>query len=138
MVIRRIAGFIFLIIGAGVFAFQVALALGEPWGTYAMGGAYPGQFPPAMRLASAIQALLWVLFVGIVLARGGYRFSPAVPGVSLDGVGGRGSIGREPGAQPAQPSGGERMIWASVGFVLLASSLIVATRPPAVTSKGAR
>ena len=74
MVIRRIAGFIFLIIGAGVFAFQVALALGVPWGTYAMGGAYPGQFPPAMRLASAIQALLWVLFVGKVLARADITF----------------------------------------------------------------
>lgn len=39
----------------GVAAFQLALALGAPWGTYVMGGTFPGSFPPAMRAAARRQ-----------------------------------------------------------------------------------
>lgn len=42
----------FLIAAAGSIAFQLALALGAPWGEYAMGGRYPGRFPPGLRLAA--------------------------------------------------------------------------------------
>ncbi len=52
----------FAALAAGVFAFQIALTLGAPWGAYAMGGATPGQFPPELRVAALFQALLWVLF----------------------------------------------------------------------------
>ena len=44
--IRRTAAIVYAATAAGVVAFQVALAAGMPWGEYAMGGAFPGQFPP--------------------------------------------------------------------------------------------
>ena len=56
MNIRRIAGIVYAVATAIVVAFQIALALGAPWGAYAMGGAYPGQFPPELRIAALVQA----------------------------------------------------------------------------------
>ena len=44
-------------------AFQVLLALGAPWGAYAMGGTYPGRFPPGMRVVAAVQAAVLSLLV---------------------------------------------------------------------------
>ena len=46
------AAFLYTVISAGVVAFQLALAAGAPWGAYAMGGAFPGQFPSALRIAA--------------------------------------------------------------------------------------
>ena len=56
MDIRRIAGIVYAAATAVVAAFQIALALGAPWGAYAMGGAFPGQFPPTMRVG---ERMLW-------------------------------------------------------------------------------
>jgi hypothetical protein len=50
MKMKRVAAFIYAIVSAGVVAFQIALAVGAPWGEFAMGGAFPGQFPPEMQL----------------------------------------------------------------------------------------
>lgn len=59
----------------GVMAlFQVALALGVPWGQYAFGGRAvrdDGTLPPAYRLASAVAAVLLLLFAAVILVRGG-------------------------------------------------------------------
>ena len=131
MDIRRVAGIVYAVVSAGVVAFQVALALGAPWGAYAMGGAFPGQFPPALRLAALVQAAVLVLMSGVVLARAGialrgwFRLSRwlvwvvvAFAAVSLV-------------LNLITPSAGERMIWAPVAFVLLVSSLLVATGPMA-------
>ena len=54
-----------------VVAFQLALAAGAPWGSLALGGAFPGQLPPAMRVAAVVQALVLLVFAAIVTARGG-------------------------------------------------------------------
>lgn len=51
--------------------FQIALAAGAPCGSYAMGGAFPGQFLPALRIAAIFQAALLVGFAAFVLARAG-------------------------------------------------------------------
>jgi len=125
--IRRIAGVVYAVISAGVVAFQIALALGAPWGAYAMGGAFPGQFPPALRVSALVQAAALLLFAGIVLARAGialrawFRASRwlvwlVVAFAALSLV-----------VNLVTPSAGERMIWAPVAFVLLVSSLLVAT-----------
>lgn len=58
MLIEPAAAIVFAIASAIVIAFQVALALGAPWGAYAMGGAYPGRLPGPARVASVVQALL--------------------------------------------------------------------------------
>ena len=111
-----------------VIAFQLALALGVPWGSYAMGGAFPGRFPPRMRFAAAVQAGLLGVVAAIVLAAvgvifpmldSGFRWLLWMPVVfSAAGV----------VLNLITPSAGERRIWVPVTLVLLASSLVVAVR----------
>jgi hypothetical protein len=127
MNIRRIAGIVYAVATAIVVAFQIALALGAPWGAYAMGGAYPGQFPPELRIAALVQAGILLGFAGIVLSRAGIALKGwervarwmiwvvvAFAAVSLV-------------LNLITPSAGERMLWAPVALVLLVCSLLVAT-----------
>ena len=51
-----LAALIFALMTALAVSFQIALALGAPWGHLAMGGRYPGQFPKPMRVAALAQA----------------------------------------------------------------------------------
>ncbi|HSB67041.1 MAG TPA: hypothetical protein VLD65_10705 [Anaerolineales bacterium] len=130
MTIRRIAAFLYAIITLAVVAFQIALAAGAPWGAFAMGGAFPGQFPPAMRIAAIIQAALLIGFVLVVLARTGIILPKwlqasrwlawvvvAFSALSLI-------------LNLITPSAGERAVWAPVAFIMLVSSGIVALTKP--------
>jgi hypothetical protein len=56
MKIGRAAALLYAAVSVGVVAFQVALMVGAPWGAYAMGGVFPGQFPLALRIAALAQA----------------------------------------------------------------------------------
>lgn len=126
MTITTIAALLYTIITVGVVIFQMALALGAPWGAYAMGGAFPGRFPPAMRVAAVVQAFLLAAMAGVVLARAGlalpgwasvatwliwFVVAFAVVATILNSI---------------TPSAGERRLWAPVALVMLASSLTVA------------
>ncbi|HEV2952328.1 MAG TPA: hypothetical protein VGZ51_09495, partial [Actinomycetota bacterium] len=71
MDIRTIAAVVFAVVAGGVVAFQLALALGAPWGSYAMGGAFPGRFPPALRVAAVVQAVVIGLLAVVVLSAAG-------------------------------------------------------------------
>jgi hypothetical protein len=71
MDIRHAAALLYAAVSAGVVAFQVALAAGAPWGAYAMGGAFPGQFPPALRIAALVQAALIFGMAAVVMSRAG-------------------------------------------------------------------
>ena len=52
--------------------FQLALALGAPWGEAAWGGQNPGVLPLGLRIASGIAALVvYPLIILVVLAGGG-------------------------------------------------------------------
>lgn len=125
MTIRRTSALLYAIISGVVVAFQIALAAGAPWGEYAMGGAFPGQFPPVLRIAALIQATLLVGMAVIVLARAEFLavWSRAsrwliwiVVGFSaLSFV-----------LNLITPSAGERAIWAPIAFLLLISSAVVA------------
>lgn len=130
MNIGKVAAVIYAIVSLGVIAFQIALALGAPWGAYAMGGAFPGQFPPALRVAALIQAALLAGMAVIVLARAGLILPGwsraarwliwlivAFSGLSLF-------------LNLITPSAGERALWAPVAFILLASSLLTALSRP--------
>lgn len=59
----------------GVMAlFQVALALGVPWGAYAFGGRAvrdDGILPAGYRAASGVTAVVLVFFAVVMLTRGG-------------------------------------------------------------------
>ena len=68
---RRAAALLYAGVSAGVVVFQVALAAGAPWGAYAMGGAFPGQFPLALRVAALVQATLIAGMAVVVLSRAG-------------------------------------------------------------------
>ena len=109
-------------------AFQVALAAGAPWGAYAMGGAFPGQFPPVLRIAALVQAALLVGMAAVVMSRVGLLLAGwshasrwlvsivvAFAAVSL-------------ALNLITPSAGERAIWAPVALLLLASSVVVAMK----------
>lgn len=126
MTIQRVAAITYAIVSLGVIAFQLALAAGAPWGAYAMGGAFPGQFPPTLRIAAIIQAVLLAGMAAVILARAGLilpRWSRvsrwlawvvvafATASLVLNLI---------------TPSAGERAIWAPTAFLLLLSSATVA------------
>ena len=126
MSVRRVAAIIYAAVSAGVVAFQVALAAGAPWGAYAMGGAFPGQFPPTLRIAVLVPAALIVGMAAVVMSRAGLVLAGwshasrwlvwvvvAFAAVSLV-------------LNLITPSAGERAIWAPVALLLLASSAVVA------------
>ena len=129
MNITAAAAIAFAIAAAGVIGFQVALALGVPWGSYAMGGAFPRKFPPRMRVAALVQAVLLAGTVAIVLSRAGLVL-PAWSGVVgwlIWGVVALAVIAAILNA--ITPSAGERRIWVPVALVMLVSSLVVALAP---------
>jgi hypothetical protein len=66
-----LAAAIYTVLTVIVVCFQLALARGAPWGERAMGGKYPGAFPPALRIAAAVQALLLTFVALVVLTRAG-------------------------------------------------------------------
>jgi len=109
-----------------VILFQLALAAGAPWGSYAMGGAFPGTYPPAMRVAALAQvailggvALIVLARAGLVLAgwrRASRWMAWAVVGLLAVGV----------VLNLITPSGMERLIWAPVAVVLFLCGLRVA------------
>lgn len=126
MTIRQAAAMIYAVVSLGVVVFQVALAAGAPWGEYAMGGAFPGQFPPALRVTALVQAALLLAMAAVVLSRarlilpGWLRvsrwliwFVVAFAAVSFL-------------LNLFTPSAGERALWAPAAFLLLVSSAIVA------------
>lgn len=114
---------------AALALFQLALAAGAPWGEYAMGGAFPGVFPPAMRIAALVQAPILVLVALVVFARAGLM----LPGwarasrVLIWGVVALLAVGLV--LNLITPSHLERLIWAPVaGFLLLASLRVALSR----------
>lgn len=126
MGVRRVAAFAYAVLTGVVVAFQLALAVGAPWGEYAMGGASPGQFSSTLRTAAVVQAVLLVSMAAVVLSRAG----AALPSWSrharwliwvVVGVAALASV-----LNLITPSGGERAIWAPVALLLLVTSSIVA------------
>ncbi len=109
-----------------VVLFQLALAAGAPWGHLAMGGRYPGRFPPKLRVGAVIQSGLLGLLALVVLGRAGFdvplvagwpawtRWIPVVvSALSLL-------------MNLATPSKAERWLWAPVAAAMLGTSLVVA------------
>ena len=120
------AAYLFSVLIAFVVAFQLALALGAPWGEMAMGGKFPGRLPPRMRIAALVQIVVLVFIGLIVLTRAGVildEFSSlsksiiwAVVVFSLIGA----------ILNTITPSKKERMLWAPVSLVLLICATYVA------------
>ena len=126
----RIAAIVFAVINLGVVAFQIALALGTPWGEYAMGGAFPGQYPPVLRAGAVLQAILLVGFTVVVLAcaeliqvrwlrMARWLIWVVVAFFVISLV-----------LNLITPSAGERALWVPVVSLLLICSLVVALGKP--------
>lgn len=128
---HRIAASVYVIVSIVVILFQFALAAGAPWGNFAMGGAYPGQFPPELRVAAVVQAIILALLALVVLSRAGITLQKwsrtsrwliwvvvAFSAISLV-------------LNAITPSAGERAIWAPVALIMLTCSVLVAIRKDA-------
>lgn len=126
MHIKRAAALLYVVVSAGVIAFQFALAAGAPWGAYAMGGAFPERLPPPLRIAALVQAAFIAAMAAVVMSRAGLVLTAwsrasrwlvwvvvAFSALSLV-------------LNVITPSAGERAIWAPVALLLLASSTAVA------------
>jgi hypothetical protein len=130
MPLQSWAAVVFAIVTAGVVAFQLALAAGAPWGAYAMGGAFPGRFPPPMRVAAAIQGVVLGLVALVVLATAGVIDIPLVTSLpwliwAVVAVMALGVV-----LNAISRSAGERRLCIPVTLVLLGTSLIVAVGQP--------
>jgi hypothetical protein len=126
MDVASVAAVVFAVVAGGAVLFQVALALGAPWGAYAMGGSFAGQFPPRMRAAAVVQAAVIAALIMVVLSEAGLALPSVVAAVpwliwivvafsALSLV-----------LNAMSRSAGERRIWVPVALVMLTSSLLVA------------
>lgn len=125
MTTEIIAAFIFTFTTSIVILFQLALALGAPWGAASMGGKYPGVYPPKMRAVAVINVLILCFTAMIVLSRAGLFF-PGFYSISRIGIWVVvaffivGTV-----LNTITPSKVER-IWAPVAGIQLATSVLVA------------
>ena len=120
------AAYLFSILIAFVVAFQLALALGAPWGELAMGGKFPGRLPLRMRIAALVQMVVLLFIALIVLTRAGVildEFSSLSKSVIWAVV-----VFSLLGAilNTITPSKKERMLWSPVTIVLLICATYVA------------
>jgi hypothetical protein len=126
MDIAVLAAIVHLLATAIVVGFQLLLALGAPWGEYAMGGRYPGRFPPRMRVLAVGQAIVLSLLALVVLSAAGVVAPDLTAGlpwliwivVAVDTV----SVVMN----AVSPSPRERRLWVPIGLAMLVTSLMVA------------
>jgi hypothetical protein len=117
--------------------FQAALALGAPLGSASWGGAYEGQLPMGLRIASGVAVGVYVLFALIVLGRGGFRGVLLPYGVLrwgtwvLVGLMFLGAL-----LNLASSSGWERFGWGPLALILALLCLFVALRAGPVSGEG--
>ena len=120
------AAYIFSFLTVLVMFFQLALALGAPWGEMAIGGKYPGCFPPKLRITAIVQMLLLGFFALVVLTRAGlifvnyFEFSKSaiwfvVALCAISAI-----------LNTITPSKKERMLWSPVTITLVACAVVVA------------
>lgn len=116
-----LAAIAYAVVSLFAVAFQLGLACGRPWGEYAMGGRYPGRWSPPLRFVALLQAaILFSLAVLVIEHARTVRLGDAVwipVGVSaLAFV-----------LNTITPSQKERRLWQPMSFVMLVTSLLVAS-----------
>lgn len=124
-----VAAIVFALATSGVVAFQIGLALGAPWGAWAMGGSVPGRFPPRLRVAALAQGILLAGLAAIVLARAEIirlTIVDDLPSLVWLAVG-FSAVGLV--LNSISRSAGERRIWVPVSAVMVGASLVVALGP---------
>ena len=135
LVVSSAAASVAVALLAVVAAFQLALALGAPWGAAAWGGQNPGVLPTRLRVASGVAGLvIYPLLIVLVLSAAGWVSIGWLDGVGslpmwiLAGLLGLGSL-----ANFASRSPRER-IWGPVALVTAICCAILALAGPASAS----
>jgi hypothetical protein len=120
------AAVIFSVLTLIVLGFQLALALGMPWGSLTWGGKFPGVLPASMRGAAVVSALVLAGLIGIVWVRAGALLPEWQPlsRVAIWGVVAYCALGVL--ANAATPSRWERRLWLPIVCAMLASGTVVA------------
>ena len=126
MIDTTLLAYLFCFFALVISLFQLALALGAPFGELTMGGQYPGRLPDKMRVAALFQLVLIVLASIVVLIR-----AEVVASELFDLS--RSAIWFVVGLfflssilNIITPSKKERMMGAPIAIILFASSLLVA------------
>lgn len=108
-----------------VVVIQFALALGAPWGHLAMGGYFPGKLPLKMRIRALIQAMLLLLLSTVVLVKARIIlqdfYESSTIGIWI--VVGTSCVSLV--MNLITKSKWERILWAPVALIIVASSLVV-------------
>jgi hypothetical protein len=125
----QLAAIVYALATSVVVGFQLALAAGAPWGEYAMGGRFAGRFPPSMRAAAVVQAVILGSLALVVLDAAGLvelGWAAALPWLVWVPV-----VVSALSAflNAITPSRAERRLWLPLGLVLLVSSTAVALAP---------
>ena len=121
-----IAALIFSMLIVIIVLFQIGLAMGMPWGEYAMGGYFPGRFPWTLRLLAIFQGLLLIIFAIIVLDKAAlFRFGFfSIPSIAIWFVAAFSILTAI--LNFITKSKKERKVWFPISILLLITSLIVA------------
>ncbi|WP_336760340.1 hypothetical protein [Paenibacillus sp. USHLN196] len=109
-----------------VILFQVALAVGVPWGEYAMGGKFPGKYPLSMRFACIVQIAILAFMAIIVLSKAGLLLPgwSSFSDIAIWFIVGYLVLGAI--LNLITRSVWERRIWAPVTLLMLITSIIIA------------
>lgn len=126
IMVVHISSIIFLVSILVVVLFQFALALGAPWGAYAMGGKFPGRFPRSMRFACLIQIAILILVASIVMSKSGLWLADksSFADIGIWFVVAFSAIATL--LNLITRSVWERRIWAPVSILMLVTSVIIA------------
>jgi hypothetical protein len=129
--VTRVAAVGAAVLFGGLAAFQLALALGAPWGRAAYGG-FVEQPGVELRVSSGVATVIWSLAALVILRRAGYRVWAPLPDRALPAtvwvLAGVTTFAVLPNL--VTPSGLERAIWApvSVGMAALAFTVAITAR----------
>ena len=115
----------FLFFSAVLVGYQMALALGAPWGAASMGGKFLGVYPPKMRILAVLNALVIAFMAAVVSAFSGHAFAFLEPLANWAIWIVVGFYGLSILANIATPSKVER-IWAPVALLQTVASLYLA------------
>jgi len=126
MIDATTAATIFCICTAVAVVFQLALALGAPWGEMALGGRYPGRFPLRLRIASLAQSVVLVLLSFVVLTRSQLSFEKYFEYSEIAIWFVVGVCALSATMNILTPSKKERLLWGPVTLVMLFCVFIVA------------
>lgn len=126
--LATVAGAVAAVLSLVVAGFQLALAIGAPWGRAAYGGQHPGVLPARLRVSSAVATFVWAAVALVVARRAGLPVWAPLPDAWLPVVVwvvvGLGLVAILLNA--ITRSRVERALWLPASVLLVGSTLVVA------------